>query len=63
MSSVAGKLGWKKSSYSGSEGNCVEVAAPGSDGSVVRDSKDTAGPTLRFGTRQWREFLARIKER
>lgn len=34
--------GWKKSSYSGEETSCVELAHSG----MVRDSKNVAGPTL-----------------
>ena len=37
--------GWRTSSYSGGNGECVEVAAL--DGVVaVRDSKDPTGPVL-----------------
>jgi hypothetical protein len=59
---MTGKLAWEKSSYSGSEGNCVEVAKLTGDGRVVRDSKDVEGPALRFGSSQWRDFITRIKE-
>ena len=33
---------WRKSSRSGSESNCVELASTG----AVRDSKNPTGPTL-----------------
>jgi hypothetical protein len=59
---MTGKLAWEKSSYSGSDGNCVEVAKLTGDGRAVRDSKNTEGPSLRFGSGQWREFIARIKQ-
>lgn len=36
---------WKKSSYSGNSGNCVEVADLGT-AVAVRDSKDPEGPVL-----------------
>ncbi|MGW3856323.1 DUF397 domain-containing protein [Micromonospora arida] len=55
---------WRKSRRSGSSGgNCVEVAdnLPGVVG--VRDSKDPAGPALRFGPAAWRAFVAQIAER
>jgi hypothetical protein len=67
---------WRKSSYSGANGSCVEVAPlPGgiADGAVtagpgeargsiaVRDSKDRGGPALVFTARQWRSFAAGIK--
>ena len=34
---------WRKSSFSGGDGQCVEVAHAG----AVRDSKNPAGPVLR----------------
>jgi uncharacterized protein DUF397 len=36
---------WRKSSFSASDANCVEVAV-GADAVGVRDSKDQAGPVL-----------------
>jgi hypothetical protein len=46
---------WRKSSFSGDTGNCVEVAV--SAGAVaVRDSKNPTGPVLEFPARaltQW----------
>jgi len=48
--------GWRKSSYSMSNGQCAEVAAD-PVAVAVRDSKDTGGPVLRFTLRQWRAFL------
>ena len=50
---------WKKSSYSGSEANCVEVAVR--DRVVVRDTKDRSGLVLRFTPAAWREFAGHIK--
>ncbi len=47
---------WQKSSYSCSNGGCVEVA-PTPDRVLVRDSKDPAGPTLTVPTPAWRTFL------
>ena len=55
---------WVKSSLSFSNGNCVEVAElPG--GSVgVRNSRDPAGPVLRFTPDEWDAFVggARLGE-
>ena len=48
---------WRKSSYSGYNGNCVEVTQT-PDLVLVRDSKDPTGPVLEFSTSQWREFVA-----
>lgn len=51
---------WRKSSYSGSSGNCVEVAElPG--GWAVRDSKDPDGPVLEFARAEWDAFLSGCK--
>ncbi|MDA3648120.1 DUF397 domain-containing protein [Saccharopolyspora indica] len=51
---------WKKSSYSGQTGSCVEVG--GSSGIVrVRDTKDRAGSTLTFGQHSWVAFLRAVK--
>ena len=61
---------WRKSSYSGANGSCVEVApVPGAAAAAagpaetiaVRDSKDRRGPALTFTSRQWRSFAAGIK--
>ncbi|GAB3084262.1 DUF397 domain-containing protein [Micromonospora schwarzwaldensis] len=53
---------WRKSSYSGNEGNCVEVAdnLPGVVG--VRDSKDVAGPSLTFNSAQWASFVEFVRD-
>ncbi|MFF5130753.1 DUF397 domain-containing protein [Streptomyces syringium] len=48
---------WFKSTYSGTDSNCVEVAhALGVIG--VRDSKDPCGPILTFDPVTWRAFVA-----
>ncbi|MGI8310588.1 DUF397 domain-containing protein [Saccharopolyspora hattusasensis] len=51
---------WITSSYSGGNGNCVEVAA-GADWTGVRDTKDRAGGALVVSARQWRGFIAAVK--
>ncbi|HEX9538184.1 MAG TPA: DUF397 domain-containing protein [Streptosporangiaceae bacterium] len=51
---------WRKSSYSGGQGNCVEVA-PLRDGVVVRDSKNPSGSVLRFSADAWQAFVSNIK--
>ncbi|MFD0330047.1 DUF397 domain-containing protein [Streptacidiphilus monticola] len=37
-------LAWRKSSYSGANGNCVEVAVPGPEAIAVRDSRTRRAP-------------------
>ncbi|MET9255683.1 DUF397 domain-containing protein [Streptomyces sp. NPDC003717] len=47
-----------KSSYSGQENACVEVADTATGGRAVRDSKlDARGPLLTVSRDGWREFL------
>lgn len=48
---------WRTSSRSGSEGDCVEVAAF-TDMIGVRDSKDRGGPALTFAPAAWSGFVA-----
>ena len=52
---ATGELVWRKSSYSGGNGECVEVAATAQV--LVRDSKNPAGPILAFDHLAWRAFL------
>ncbi|MBD2893488.1 hypothetical protein amrb99_24090 [Actinomadura sp. RB99] len=64
-------LAWRRSSYSTSGENCVEVAAlplalglRGLDSvryAAVRDSKDPEGPKLILEGRAWRRLSHRIK--
>ncbi|MFI9323976.1 DUF397 domain-containing protein [Kitasatospora aureofaciens] len=39
---------FKKSTYSGGDVNCVEVAILDGNSCYIRDSKDPAGPMLEF---------------
>jgi Domain of unknown function (DUF397) len=48
---------WVRSSRCTPSNDCVEVARGTSV--RVRDSKNTAGPSLEFGAGSWVEFLAR----
>lgn len=53
---------WRKSSYSGGAGNCVEVAGDhGAQQVGVRDSKDPEGSALVLGSRAWRAFVGHLK--
>jgi len=67
---------WHTSSYSTSQGDCVEVGwrtssysngsatcvevAPAPGRVLVRDSKDPDGPTLAVPTPAWRAFLTTL---
>ncbi len=54
-------LTWRKSSYSGTQENCVEAAfAP--EGVAVRDSKDPDGPALLVAGRTFTDFLVAVRE-
>ncbi|WP_200211828.1 DUF397 domain-containing protein [Micromonospora coerulea] len=46
---------WRKSSHSGDEGACVEMAVLAT-AVAVRDSKDPTGPTLVFSPAAWAAF-------
>ena len=56
---------WRKSTRSGGQGDCVEVAdlepVTGTPGIGVRDSKDKTGPVLRFTPSEWVAFLEGAK--
>lgn len=68
---------WAKSSYSFSNGNCVEVrwvksagsgdtncievAGTPSGGVQMRDSKDRDGPVLTYTAAEWEAFMAGLK--
>jgi hypothetical protein len=54
---------WSKSSYSSSNGACVEVAQNLLGVVVVRDSKDPDGPKLLISPAEWRTFLGRLTGR
>ncbi|NUK86721.1 DUF397 domain-containing protein [Streptomyces lunaelactis] len=58
---MAPELQWRKSSYSGDNGACVEIADLPNAAVAVRDSKDLDGPRLRFDGAAWIGFLANIE--
>ena len=51
---------WRKSSYSNSNSNCVEVGQRGEQ-IAVRDTRNRTGPALAFSQQGWREFTRRIR--
>jgi hypothetical protein len=52
---------WIKSSLSYANGNCVEVASLPSGEIGVRNSRDSAGPVLRFTSEEWHAFLGGVR--
>jgi hypothetical protein len=52
---------WRTSSYSGSNSNCVEVAAASRARVLLRDTKDREGSVLTFPPNAWERFAQRVK--
>jgi hypothetical protein len=48
---------WRKSTFSNSFSNCVQVRGTEDGGVQVRDSKDPGGPVLTFTSGEWDAFL------
>ncbi|MFD5434922.1 DUF397 domain-containing protein [Kitasatospora sp. NPDC127067] len=53
--------GWRKSTYSGAQNGCVEVADGFSGVMPVRDSKDPGGPALLFPAPAWQAFVTAVR--
>lgn len=51
---------WRKSSRSGENNDCVELAV-GTERTGVRDSQDPNGPALWFGARAAAGFVSAVK--
>ena len=61
MEAYPARASWRKSSYSGTAQDCVEVADGLPRAVGVRDSKDPGGPALVIGPGSWRAFTAAVK--
>jgi hypothetical protein len=53
---------WRKSTHSGNDNACVEVADLDAGWRTVRDSKNSTGPTLRFTPGEWAAFVVCVKD-
>jgi uncharacterized protein DUF397 len=52
---------WIKSSYSMTNGNCIEVAGLSGEVIGVRDSKNPVGPILGFRPTEWDAFIRHVR--
>jgi Domain of unknown function (DUF397) len=52
---------WRKSSFSGANNNCVEVAGNLPGIVAIRDSKNPDGPALAVTRARWAAFTAEVK--
>jgi len=55
------RAAWRKSTRSGQDGNCVEIATNLPGIVAVRDSKNPHGPVLTFTNVEWAAFIRGIK--
>lgn len=53
--------GWRKSSYSNSSGNCVEIAGAGRTVAVRDTRQGGSGFQLEFTQAAWQQFVAIAK--
>ena len=51
---------WRTSSFSGNNGDCVQVSLGPRD-ALVRDSKHITGPVLDFSPMAWRRLVDRAR--
>jgi Domain of unknown function (DUF397) len=57
---MASQLAWRVATYTGGQGDCVEVADD-AGAVVVRDSKDRDGGTVAFTGPAWERFTATLR--
>jgi hypothetical protein len=53
-------MDWRKSSYSGSSGSCVETSS-GHGVILVRDTTNRDGGTLSFTSAAWQTFTSKLR--
>jgi hypothetical protein len=53
---------WRKSSYSGTQANCVEVASNLAGLVAVRDSKGPDGTVLVVSSEEWQLFITALRK-
>lgn len=61
ISPVPAESAWRASSYSGGQGNCLEVAVGVPDVVPVRDSKRPTGPVIPFSHGAWAAFVHHLR--
>ena len=52
---------WRRSSFSGGQGNCIEVASNVAGCVAMRDSKNPDGAVLSFPQAEWAAFVESVK--
>ena len=53
---------WRKSSYSGKQGNCVELARLPDGNTALRNSRDPCGPALIHSANHLAGFVIAVKD-
>ncbi len=61
LASDLDKASWRKSTFSGDSGDCIEVADGFPGLTPVRDSKNPGGPALVFAADAFASFVAGVK--
>ena len=58
---LASVFGWRKASYSSTNGSCVEVGQIPAGAIAVRDTTDRTGPVLCIPPAAWRKLTVAIR--
>jgi hypothetical protein len=58
---AAAAVDWRMSSWCAGNGDCVAVGRLPTGDVLVKDTKDPAGPQLRFDASEWRAFVAGVR--